>query len=279
MIRTTLRLERTLVVFDLETTGVDTATDRIVEVCCVHLQPDGQRRVTTQRVNPGMPIPADATAVHGITDDDVATAPAFAEIAAELHAALAECDLSGFNVEKFDIPLLAAEFRRVGLPFPHEGTRVLDSSVIFRRMEPRNLTHALRVYCDRELEDAHSAEADAVAAADVLLAQVARYAELPKEVGELHGLLHEVPPGALDSGGKFVWREGEVVFNFGKHKHRPLRELAEENPDYLRWLLGKDFPADTKALASDALDGRFPEAPADQRSGEAAPTKGSSLFG
>lgn len=253
-----MNLTRALAVFDLETTGTNPADDRIVEIAVVTLHPDGSRTKRSWLVNPGRPIPPGAALVHGIGDADVADAPSFEDLAPEIFAAFEGCDLSGFHAERFDVPLLAAEFRRVGRTFPAPGTRVLDSRTIFVRQEPRDLAAAVSFYCGRSHEGAHRAEADAVAAADVLLAQLERYDDLPRDVEALHELLHPTDPAWIDSQGKLAWRSGEAVLTFGKHRERRLEELVAQEADYLRWILQSDFPADTKAVIAEAMEGRYP---------------------
>ncbi|MEL6547413.1 MAG: 3'-5' exonuclease [Myxococcota bacterium] len=254
-----LRLERALVTFDLETTGLDIEEDRIVEISCVKTDVDGRREVWTRRVNPGRPISPEATRVHGIRDEDVADAPTFGAIAHVLREFLAGCDLSGFNVERFDLPLLAKEFQRVSVSFPESGTRIIDSWRIFLKKEPRDLSAAYRLYCGKELERAHSAEADAVAAADVLLAQVEKYSDLPETVDALDEFCHPMQPNWIDPDGKIIWVDNVPVLNFGKHKGKALREIADGSPDYLQWICGANFTPAVVQICRDALDGRFPE--------------------
>lgn len=253
-----LKLERALVTFDLETTGLDIETDRIVEISCVKTDVTGERTVWTRRVNPEQPIAPDATRVHGIRDADVADCPTFHDLAQSFHTFLSGCDLSGFNVERFDLPLLVREFARVGLKFPESGTRIIDSWRIFLRKEPRDLTAAYKLYCGKELEGAHSAEADAMAAADVLLAQIERYEDLPATVSALDEFCHPVQPNAVDRDGKLVWVDSVAVLNFGKHKGQPLQQIAAENPDYLRWICGARFSEQVIDICRRALEGEFP---------------------
>jgi len=260
-----LRLSRPLVVFDLETTGLSVTSDRIVEISCVKLLPDGTREVRTRRLNPEQPISPEATAVHGIRDEDVAHEPTFAQVARSLLVFFEGADLSGFNVENFDLPLLAHEFARVGMSFPPKETRVVDAWRIFLTQEPRDLSAAYRFYCQRDLDNAHSAEADAVAAADVLIAQVARYDDLPTDIEALHDFCHPQHPDWLDPQGRIVWRDKGAVLNFGKHRDKTLESLAQTNPDYLRWMASSDFSADVVRIVKAALDGEFPSAPAVQQ--------------
>lgn len=253
-----LQLERPIVSIDLETTGLDSTKDRIVEISCVKLGVDGRRDVRTRRVNPGVPISAEATAVHGISDADVAHEPTFAQLAKNLLAFLDGCDLTGFNLEHFDLPMLQREFQRVGLQFPSGPVRVVDSRRIVMLKEPRDLRSTYRYYCGKELVSAHSAEADAVAAADILVAQVQRYADLPTTISGLHDFCHPQHPDWIDPDGKVVWKGESAVLAFGKHRDRPLQALAAEVPDYLRWVAGSNFSPEVVAIVSAALRGEFP---------------------
>ena len=266
----TLQLTRPIAFVDLETTGLDVEEDRIVEIAVVRLMPDGERQTRSRRLHPGRPIPPAATAIHGITDDDVADCPRFHQVAKTLHAALMECDLGGYNVEGFDLRMLAAEFRRVGLAFPPEGVRVVDPLRIFQRREGRDLASAVRFYCGRTLENAHSAEADTLATIDVLLGQLARYPDLPADVEGLHAESHARDPSFIDAGGRVRWREdGEAVLAFGKHRGTLLKELVARSRDYVEWMLRGEFPPDLKELLAAALRGDYPTRPA-----AAAPAEG-----
>jgi DNA polymerase-3 subunit epsilon len=254
-----LALERPLAVFDLETTGTDPAKDRIVEISVLRIEPGGERTVRSRRVNPERPIPPEATRVHGIRDEDVRDAPTFRQIARGLLDFLADSDLAGFNIRRFDVPLLDREFRDSGHDLRLASRRVIDAMTVFHRKEPRDLSAAVRFYLGRELLGAHAAEADVEAAADVLEAQLARYEDLPRTVAELDAWCHPSPEGAVDRAGKFVRRDGAVVFAFGKHQGRPIREIARERPDYLQWLLEQaDFPEDARTVAEKALRGEEP---------------------
>jgi len=250
-----LILERPLAVLDLETTGIDARIDRVVEVGVLKLDPAAGPIRYRRLINPGIPIPEAAVAVHGIADEDVAARPRFRAIAPRLARLLADADLAGFNLRRFDLPFLAAEFRRAGVEFAIAGRAVLDSQQIFHAHEPRDLAAALRHYCGRAHEEAHSALADAEATAAVLDAQVGHYADLPATVPALHELLTEV-----DVGGRFWVEAGRVVFAFGKHRGRPLEEVAQSDPGYLAWMLGQDFLEDAKALIERALEEAGPSA-------------------
>jgi DNA polymerase-3 subunit epsilon len=253
-----ITLERPLVALDLETTGLDAHDDRIVELCCVKIRVDGAREVKSRRVNPGIPISPEATGVHGIRDEDVAHEPSFAQIARGLLAFLAGCDLTGFNIEHFDLPILRREFQRSGFTYPAEPVRVIDSWRIYLTQEPRDLSAAYRFYCGRELAHAHSAEADALAAADILAAQIHRYADLPLRVSELHDFCHPQHPDWLDPDGRIVWKSGEPVLSFGRHRDRSLQAIAAEEPDYLRWMMQSSFSDEVVSIIEAALRGDFP---------------------
>jgi DNA polymerase-3 subunit epsilon len=254
-----LPLERAIVFFDLETTGTDPATDRIVEISVLRIDTDGTRTVRTRRVNPERPIPPEATRVHGIRDEDVREEPAFRQIARGLLDFLGDADLAGFNVRRFDLPLLEREFRDCGLDLRVSRRRIVDAMTIFHRKEPRDLSAAVQFYLDREHEGAHGAEADVLATAELLDAQLARYDDLPRTVGELDEWCAAAPPGSVDRDGKFVWKNGEAVLSFGKYQGRSLRELARTKPDYLEWIARSDFPEEAKRIAKKALEGRFPD--------------------
>lgn len=249
-----LKLDRPLAVFDLETTGTSPSSDVIVEICVAILSPDGSRKVVTRRVNPGRPIPPEATKVHGISDADVADAPSFRDIAPELLRLLEGCDLAGFNVISYDLPLLQAELDRCNLSLDTSQCRVVDVQRIYHRKERRTLSAAVQFYTGKEHTGAHGAEADVLATAEVLDAQVARYSDLPSDVEGLAQVSR--PADWADSQGKLGWAEGEVVMRFGKHRDQLLRDVVRKDASYLRWILESDFPGDTKKLIQDALDGR-----------------------
>ncbi len=244
-----LVLRRPIAVIDLESTGTDPAADRVVELAVLTHAPDRAPNLFATRVNPERPIPAAATAVHGIGNADVRDAPTFAALAPDLARRLANCDLTGFGITGFDLPLLAAEFARAGVSFPLAGRAVLDALAVYRRHEARTLAAAVGFYLGRDHPGAHAAGADAVAAAEVLDAQVARYG-LPAAPADLHAALVEV-----DVAGKFRRGPGgAVVFAFGKHAGRPLADVARTDPDYLGWMLTRPFLADVHDRVRAALD-------------------------
>jgi DNA polymerase III subunit epsilon len=253
-----LKLERPLIVFDLETTGTDTQRDRVVELAAIKIWPDGKREEKTKRFNPGIPIPKEATAVHGISDEDVKDEPPFAKVARGekgVASYFAGCDLAGYNIINFDIPMLAAEFERAGEKLDVSQIAVVDSFKIFITREPRNLTGAVRFYCGKEHADAHAALGDVRATLEVLEAQLNRYTDLPGTVRELDGATRD--PEEVDRRGKLKWIDGEVAVNFGRHKSKTLRYLAREEPDYIRWMIDNKVVQDAVHHLHDALLGHF----------------------
>jgi DNA polymerase III subunit epsilon len=249
-----LALQKPLAVIDLETTGTDTQSDRIVEIAILRIEPNGKRSRLTRRINPAIPIPASATEVHGITDADVAEEPSFSDVASHLLAFLQDCDLCGFNLKRFDLRVLQGEFVRAGQQFSLTGRAIVDVLEIFHTYERRDLAAAVRFYCNRDHANAHAADADVCATAEVLDAMLARYEDLPRSAAEPHQ--HFKDPNAVDSSGYFVRIEGQVRFAFGKHRGQPLDAVARAKPDYLKWILAQDFFDDTKAIVRQALGAR-----------------------
>lgn len=249
-----LQLQRPLAFFDLETTGTRIGHDRIVQVGIVRLAPDGSRTPYQTLVNPGMPIPPEVSAIHGITDAMVAGAPGLEEVADALLAFLDGCDLAGFNVIRFDLPFLAEELHRVGRAWDSSTLRVVDVQRIFHRMEPRDLSAALRFYCGREHGGAHDALADVEATADVLLAQLERYTDLPHDVDQL-GEFSGDRQRSLDAAGKLAFdQHGQVCLTFGKYRGWPLETIGRNDPGYLQWLMTKaELPGSTRDVMRKAL--------------------------
>jgi DNA polymerase III subunit epsilon len=252
------RLKHPLVVIDTETTGAVVFRDRIIEVAMVKLHPDGRRERWERRVNPEVRIPIEATAVHGITNEDVETCPPFRRIAGELVAWIGDADLCGFNIHSFDLRILQMEFSRCGQPFPMEGRSVIDVQVIFHRHEPRDLSAAVRFYLGREHEGAHGAAPDAEATLDVLLAQIDRYPDLESSTDGLAAASRRTSDRYVDPDRKLEWRDGEACFAFGKNSGRTLRDVTASDPDYLSWILASDFPETLKTILREAREGRFP---------------------
>ena len=242
-----LNLKRPLVFFDLETTGVDTAKDRIVEISMVKVMPDGEEIVRTRLINPQMHIPEDATAVHGITDEDVKDQPTFAQIAKSLSQFIEGCDFGGFNSNRFDLPMLVEEFLRAGVDVDFKNRKFIDVQNIFHKMEQRTLVAAYKFYCSKDLTDAHSAEADTRATYEVLKAQLDRYSELQNDVAALAEFSSRGE--TVDYAGRIVYNDkGEEVFNFGKYKGVKVSEVFQREPSYYDWMMNGDFPLYTKQV-------------------------------
>ena len=259
------KIDRPLVFFDLETTGTNIQVDRIVELSVVKFQPGGKKDMRTRRINPEMPIPQEATAIHGISNADVADAPKFKDIASNFYLYLDDCDLAGFNIQRFDLLLLTEEFKRAGLAFDYSKKAIIDCQTIFHRKEPRTLSAAYKFYCGKELEAAHTAEGDVIATFEVLAGQIAKYQDLPKDIKGLHEFCTLREPNWVDTTGKFKWRGDDVIIAFGKNAGIPLRDMASSNPGFLNWMINASFPEDAIRIAKDALTGKFPEKPKDAK--------------
>jgi len=242
-----LQLKNPIVFFDLETTGVNVASDRIVEISWLKIMPSGQETSFTQLVNPTIPIDPKAIAIHGITDEDVKDKPAFKEIARSLARELEGCDLAGYNSNKFDIPLLAEEFLRAEVDFDMGKRKFIDVQVIFHKLEQRTLSAAYKFYCQKELTDAHTAEADTLATYEILKAQLDRYNELENNVEFLSGF--SMQNRNVDFAGRIILNDKDVeVFNFGKYKGEPVESVLQKDPGYFGWILKGDFPLYTKRV-------------------------------
>lgn len=251
---TKLNLTRPLASIDLETTGVDVNKDRIVQIAVVVMSPDGSRDTKSRTINPGMPIPKEASDVHGITDDQVEGKPEFGQVAKSLHKLLSDVDITGYNVRSFDVPLLTAEFRRAGIMWPAEGTVIVDAFEIFKRQVPHKLSQALEFYTGELLgDDAHDAEADAVAALNVLEGQAHRYGDEPIGLDTLVGLGRD--PDWLDETGKVKWQGDTAVINFGKWVGVPMQSVDQT---YFDWVVRQEFPDDFKQICLAAKKGDFP---------------------
>jgi DNA polymerase-3 subunit epsilon len=241
-----LKLERPIVFFDLETTGLQVATDRIVEIAILKVFPNGNKESKTWLVNPTISIPSETTAIHGISDEKVANEPTFKELAQEIFELIHNCDLAGYNSNKFDIPLIAEEFLRVGIDFNMDNRKAIDVQNIFHKLEQRTLVAAYKFYCNKDLTNAHSAEADTTATYEVLLSQLDKYEELENDVNSLANF--------SERGGKFADmagfirfnEEGEEVLSFGKYRNVTLVKIWNDNPGYFSWINQADFPLYTK---------------------------------
>lgn len=240
-----LNLSKPLAFFDIESTGVDFVKDRIVEISILRIETDGSKATKTMRLNPTIPIPIEASNVHGIYDEDVITCPAFKDKAQELFDFLNPCDLAGFNSNRFDVPMLLEEFIRAGLSFSIDNRALIDVHRIYTHFEKRTLEAAYQFYCEKTLENAHSAEADTLATYEVLVAQLHKYApELKSDVRFLHDFSNE--ERFIDSGRRLVYISGKPCFNFGKYKGKSVEEVLRTDPGYYNWMMNGDFAQHTK---------------------------------
>ena len=247
-----LSLKRPIIFFDLETTGTDHARDRIVELAFVKILPDGCRETLTRRINPGIPIPPEVSAIHGITDEDVKNSPPFKQVANTLYDWMKGCDLGGYNSSKFDLPLLAEEFLRAGVDVDFTERHMVDVQQIFFKMEARTLAAAYSFYCSKQLENAHSAEADINATIEVLEAQLERYADIGCDVPALHKFTNA--DEYVDYARRIVMKDGYPIFNFGKYKGRKVEDVFNSEPQYYDWMMQADFALHTKQKISEILN-------------------------
>lgn len=240
-----LSLKKPIIFFDLETTGTSITTDRIVEISMIKVMPNGEERTRTLRINPEMHIPEESTAIHHITDADVADKPTFKQIAKDLAKSFEGCDVAGYNSNKFDLPMLSEEFNRAGVDFDFSRARMVDVQTIFHKKEQRTLVAAYRFYCDRNLEEAHSANADTRATYEVLMAQLDRYPDLPNDIEELAKFSSQ--NNNVDLMGRIILNDkGEEVINFGKYKGQTVESVFRKDQGYFSWIEQGDFPQETK---------------------------------
>ena len=232
-----LNLKNPLIFFDLETTGINITKDRIVEISLLKVHPNGKEEVKSRRINPEMPIPPQASAIHGITDDDVKDCPTFKQISKSLADWMEGCDIAGFNSSRFDVPLLAEEFLRAGVDFDMSKRKFVDVQIIFHKKEQRTLEAAYKFYCDKELINAHSAEADTLATYEVLKSQLERYPDLQNDMTYLSQEFSSFNNN-VDFAGRMIYDEqGVEIFNFGKHKGKSVAEILEKEPGYYSWMM------------------------------------------
>jgi len=247
-----LQLNRPLVFIDLETTGVNLSTDRIVEIAIIKIMPDGSKCIKIKILNPQIPIPKSSSSIHGITDEKVKEAPTFKQVANELKQFIDDADFSGYNSNRFDIPLLIEEFLRAGITIDMTNRRMLDVQHIFHMMEKRTLGAAYKFYCEKELNDAHSAEADATATWEILEAQLTRYEHLGNSLDTILQFTGEEK--FVDFARRFIMQNDTEVFNFGKHKGRPVSDVLRVEPQYYDWMMKGDFPLHTKQKLTEILN-------------------------
>ena len=247
-----LQLTKPIAFIDLETTGISITNDRIIEIAIVKIAADGTRLVKRKLINPGMPIPAGSTAVHGITDEMVKDAPSFKQVANECKQFMDHCDIGGYNSNRFDIPMLIEEFLRAGIEFSTEGRKFVDVQKIFHKMEERTLSAAYKFYCQKILEGAHSAEADAQATYEILEAQVTRYPQMGATVDSIVQFTGE--DEMVDFARRFIKENGIEIFNFGKHKGKTVEKVLKEEPQYYDWMMKGDFAMNTKQKLTEILN-------------------------
>ena len=247
-----LQLDKAICFIDLETTGINVSTDRIVELAIVKIMPDASKQIKRKLVNPEMPIPKAATEVHGITDEMVHQAPTFKQIANEVKQFIEGADLAGYNSNRFDIPMLNEEFLRAGMSVNLENRKLLDVQKVFHMMEQRTLSAAYKFYCNKNLEDAHSAEADASATWEILEAQLEKYPVLGNSVESVVKFTGE--EHIIDFARRFIYENGVEVFNFGKHKGKPVSQVLKEEPQYYDWMMKGDFALHTKQKLTEMLN-------------------------
>ena len=245
-----LKLKKPIAFFDLETTGINIAADRIVEISVLKINTNGVEEWMTSKVNPEMPIPAQATAIHGIKDEDVALAPKFRELAKKIADFIEGCDLAGYNAIKFDLPVLAEEFIRADVDFNFRKRKYLDVMVIFHKKEQRTLSAAYMFYCNKELEGAHGSKADTAATYKVLKAQLDKYKDLDNDIDKLSE--YSSFNNSVDFAGRIIVDEkGVEIFNFGKHKGKTVVEVLTKEPTYYSWMMNGDFPLYTKKILTE----------------------------
>ncbi len=255
-----MKLTKPLVVLDLETTGIWIEKDRIIEIGMIKLTPDGKQEIYNTKVNPCMPIPAVVTDLTGISDADVKEAPAFGAIAAKVKSFMEDADLGGFNVERFDLPLLAREFLDAGISFDYSTRTIYDAQKIYHLHERRDLFAAFAFYCHQELKNAHSALADAQATLGILQEQLKRYSDPRQDIEALKEFDYKQSSEFFDSERKFRWWNGDLYMTFGKYaKKEPLKAIAKKDPHYLEWVLDKDFSDEVKLMIQGVLNGKYPQ--------------------
>jgi len=242
-----LQLKRPIAFFDLETTGINVVKDRIVEICILKINTDDSEEIKTYRINPTIPIPQQSSEIHGIYDKDVADKPTFAQVGKEIAVFMKDCDIAGYNSNKFDVPLLAEEFLRANIDFDFSKRKRIDVQVIFHKKEQRTLSAAYKFYCNKELEGAHGAEADTRATYEVLKSQLDKYSDLENSIDTLSEFSSHTKN--VDFIGRIVYDEnGKEIFNFGKHKGKEVELIFEKEPSYYSWMMNGDFPLNTKQV-------------------------------
>lgn len=255
-----MQLTKSLVVLDLETTGTWIEKDRIIEIAMIRVNPDQSEQTFESRVNPGMPIPPIVSEITGIKDDDVKDAPSFSNIAPQVIDFIGDADLAGFNADRFDIPLLTREFNDLGIKFDISGRSTFDAQKVYHLNQKRDLTAAYAFYCQKDLKDAHSALADTRATLDILEEQVKLYGAENQHIDALKEFNYRQTSEYFDAERKFRWWNGELYMTFGKYaKKESLRAIAQKDPNYLQWILDKDFSEEIKTMVQDVINGQHPK--------------------
>ena len=253
-----INLEKPLVVFDLETSGLAISIDKIIEVAYIKVMPNGVVFRDDIFLNPEMTVPTEAVAIHGLTDEFLADKPTFAEKAQELWEIFDNCHYGGYNIINFDLPILRREFIGVGMDFDYSQAKIVDSKTVYQFMEPRTLSAAYQFYCAKEYQHAHQALADVEATAEILVKQLEKYDEI-RDWDFIYKIHHWPDDRYVDNERKFYWRNGEAYFSFSKYRDQPLAKVVENAPEFLNWILSADFSEETKAIVKNALAGEFPK--------------------
>ena len=254
-----IKLNRPIAFIDIETTGLHPQSDRIVELSILKIHPNRRKEHYYQRFNPCIPIPPSVTAIHNITNIDVKISPTFKQCASAILIFLDNCDISGFGITNFDLPLLETELARAGLKFHRQGRHIIDSQIIFHKREPRDLEAAYYKYCKKTMKNHHSAQEDAKVSAEILDGQIETYIDLPRDIAGLSALFQKDNKDYIDTEGKFIWVDGNAICNFGrKHKGENIIDIVRNDKDYLKWILSSSFSKEVKDIVIRALNGTFP---------------------
>lgn len=254
-----LNLKRPIAVIDIETTGINKQNDRIIEICITKVFPDGKEETLSSLINPEIPIPSDATEIHGIKDTDVQGKPTFKEFAPRIISFIDNCDWCGFNVIGFDLSFIESEFKRVEIDYSNEGRKVIDVMRIYHKLEPRDLSSAHLKYCGKALEKSHRANVDVKATINILESQLEKNGHLPCDVSELHEFCNPKDPSWIDNEGKIIWSNGKAIINFGGHMGKTLEDMQKNELGYLQWIISKDFSPEVKSIVEDAIKSKFPK--------------------
>ncbi len=253
-----IKITKPVVFIDVETTGLDTKSDKIIDITLIKIKPDGTEETINELINPNIPIPKEATEIHGIKDSDVLNKKDFKFHAQKIVEFINGCDLAGFNIIRFDFPILQNELNRCGANLSW-NEKILDLQYLYHKLDPRDLSSAYRKYCNKELGKFHSSHSDAKASLEILEAQLEKHTDLPRDILELIEFSNLKNPNQIDLLGKFLWVNERATFNFGKHKGKTIEEISINEPDYFNWIIDGDFLPDVKQIAKEALSKKFPK--------------------